>query len=112
MYGLLCFSAVWLGENLTLRRNISPPSSGLKINPSNEKAEIRGNLSLLFVPEDGGDIFIYYIGFSRSCMMLQHRTVLFIHHAASIQQKLDNTATVTTDILVIRKNINSCSRNS
>jgi hypothetical protein len=50
-----------LGCNLTVRRNISLPSSVLKKNPTSEGAEAGGKLSVFFHHEDGGGMFLQYI---------------------------------------------------
>jgi hypothetical protein len=55
-HGLLGCNAVKFGENPTFRRNILPPTSGSKNDPSN-KPTVAGDLSslsLLFDPEYGG----------------------------------------------------------
>jgi hypothetical protein len=44
---------VVLGENLTFRRNISPPFSGSKGKPSNKSAEVGGTLSQRHVKKPG-----------------------------------------------------------
>jgi hypothetical protein len=45
------------------RRKISPPSSGLKSKPSKYHYEAgRFSVSAIFVPEDGGDMFLRTVG--------------------------------------------------
>jgi hypothetical protein len=56
-----------------LRRNISPPSSGSKSKASKKPGKAGGKLSLLFYPEDGGDMFLRNVGFSPNFMELQPR---------------------------------------
>jgi hypothetical protein len=66
-YGLLGYNAVYYREIPPFQRNISPPSSGLKSYP-NKKPCKTGSvcrlllagpfLTLLFDPEDGGDMFL------------------------------------------------------
>jgi hypothetical protein len=56
LLGFLGYNALQtLGSQQTLRRNMSPPSSGSKNNPSRVAAFLLG---LFFKPEDGGYVFL------------------------------------------------------
>jgi hypothetical protein len=71
-------SIIW---DITLRRNMSPPSSGSKNKLSKKPAGLllvicvhASFLLGLFVPEDGGDIFLRNVtSFSTDCMALYPR---------------------------------------
>jgi hypothetical protein len=59
------------------RRNMLPPSSGSKSKPNTKPAEAGGKLRLLFVPEDGSNMFLQNIRLSLNCMSLKPRRPYF-----------------------------------